>query len=112
LKEPQEVDLALEAGDLRPESREARFEGPVPFAEAIDRQGILLVEAVELVGLLCEALPIPNERREVSLFLREDPVPLGEVGSDGLRGERGRGTRPGPRTAPRVERLSRSRRPR
>ena len=81
----QEVDLPLEAGDLGSEPREAFLKGAVPLAEPIDREAILLVEAVELVGFLREALPLPEEGAEEFFLLGDGFAPLGELGGDGLR---------------------------
>ena len=83
----KEVDLPLKAGDLSSQGGEAFLKRPVPFAEAIDREGVLLVEVVELVGLLREPLPFPEEGVQEFLPPGEDLRALGEPGGDGLRGE-------------------------
>ena len=59
----------------------------MPLPEPLYREGILLVEAVELVGLLREPLPLPEERPEKLLPPGEDLRTLGEPSGDGLRRE-------------------------
>jgi len=80
----EKVDLPLEAGDLASHAREALFERPVPLAEAIDGQSILLVEAVELLGFLHEALPLPEKGAQEFFLLFHRFASLSEVLGDGL----------------------------
>jgi hypothetical protein len=49
LLDGEEVDLPLEAGDLRVKLPGALFKRPVALPEALGRQLVALVEAVELV---------------------------------------------------------------
>jgi hypothetical protein len=57
----------------------------VPLAEPVDRECILLVEVVELVSFLREALPLAEKSAQEVFFLGDGFVSLGEVGGDGFR---------------------------
>lgn len=80
----QVVDLFLEARNLSSEPRETLLKRPVPFAEPVHGQGILLVQEVELVGFLREALPFPEEGGKEFFPLGENFASLSQPGGDGF----------------------------